>query len=552
MRKSRTSDGLKVNVVAGTYVVLLGINYPRECCDGLMGFSVHRVAHDEDEAYYLKGTKTFTETDPGFVSGSQYSTREHPIQSFQWADYSAKPGARYTYTVTALKGTPQKLVPVAKSKVPVVTESPESGDHDVYFNRGTAASQEYGRRFGDRRPEEVPNNKAFEWLSRGIYEALEKFVSTCEPGRHALRIAAYEFHYYPFVQLLKTAVDRGVDVKVVYDARKSSPKEANERAIAEYGIETSCIPREEGKSYIAHNKFIVKSDNGTPVEAWTGGMNFSEGGIFGHSNVAHVIQDPAVAVTYHHYWEILAGDPKVASMKPEVEALSPLPDWPPERESTGVFSPRKTLDALSFYAELATGARDALFMTFAFGMHDLFKEVYRNCNAPLRFALMEKPTRPMKDGPEKDAEEQEIRNLRNMTENVFAVGNFIRTNAYDGWLAETLSGLNSYVRYIHNKFMLIDPLGRVPVVVTGSANFSDASTLQNDENMVVIRKNRRVADIYLGEYMRLFTHHAFRESLQWRNPDQPPKPLRTDAWWTDYFGDTDRSRRRRYFAQVKS
>ena len=122
-----------------------------------------------------------------------------------------------------------------------------------------------------------------------------------------------------------------------------------------------------------------------------------------------------------------------------------------------------------------------------------------------------------------------------MPENVFAIGNFIRTNQIDGWVKERLTGLNSHVRFVHNKFMLIDPLSDDPIVVGGSANFSDASTRRNDENMVITRGNTRVADIYLGEFMRLYSHHAFRESLTFDNP-QPPKPLRTDDWWGEYFG----------------
>ena len=136
-----------------------------------------------------------------------------------------------------------------------------------------------------------------------------------------------------------------------------------------------------------------------------------------------------------------------------------------------------------------------------------------------------------------------------MPENVFAVGEFIRTNQIDGWVKERLTGLNTNVRFVHNKFLLVDPLTDDPVVVAGSANFSEASTIDNDENMVITRGNRRVADIYLGEFMRLYSHHAFRESLQRRNPEEPPKPLRTDAWWRDYFGDNERSTRRKYFAR---
>ena len=64
--------------------------------------------------------------------------------------------------------------------------------------------------------------------------------------------------------------------------------------------------------------------------------------------------------------------------------------------------------------------------------------------------------------------------------------------------------------YIHSKFLLMDPLATDPIVVTGSANFSDASTNDNDENMIAIRGDQRVADIYFTEFNRLFNHYYFR------------------------------------------
>ena len=536
--------------IAGTYVVVLGWNLPEASCNGLLGFSIHRTDHTENESYYLEGMKAFAETDPGFPAGSLYSTRDHPIQSFQWADYSAKPNHRYTFTVTALKGSPGNLTPFAAIAVEVTTESPESGTHDVYFNRGTAASQEYVRRFGDRPPDEVQNNKAYEWLSRGLYEALEDFIRSCEPGKHALRIAAYEFNYAKFLQLVKGVSDTGVDIQIVYDARQEKPGNANRAMVNQLGLDDISTARTEGKSYISHNKFIVKLEDGQPLCVWTGGTNFSDGGIFGHSNVAHVVEEPAVAATYLEYWEALAGNPKTAALRNKVEQLTPLPAVPVPAGTAVVCSPRKNVDALNFYAQLAMGAADGLFMTFAFGMNHTFRSVYQNSAAPFRLALMEKKTRPMKEGPERDVEEQLIQDLRNMPENVFAIGDFIRTNKFDGWVKEKLTGLNSNVRYVHNKFMLIDPLGDDPIVVAGSANFSEASTTENDENMLVIRGNKRVADIYLGEFMRLFSHHSFRESLNWRKPDEQPKPLRTDNWWADSFGNTPRSSRRKFFAQV--
>jgi phosphatidylserine/phosphatidylglycerophosphate/cardiolipin synthase-like enzyme len=238
-------------------------------------------------------------------------------------------------------------------------------------------------------------------------------------------------------------------------------------------------------------------------------------------------------------------------MKEMAETISPTLQGAPAEGTSVIFSPRASLEMLDWYAQLAGAAREGLFMTFAFGMNDRFKSAYQHGKAPFRIALFESLIRAMKEGPQKQAELARMQALRNLPENTFAVGELIRTNALDGWVKERLTGLSRNVRYIHNKFMLIDPLSDDPIVVAGSANFSVASTTENDENMLVVRGNTRVADIYLGEFMRLYTHHAFRESLKWRKPGDPVKPLATDDWWSDYFGETPRSVRRRFFARVQ-
>jgi len=552
MRTSKVSNGLKVNAIAGTYVVTLGFNLPKEKCNGLLGFSILRT-DDTGRAKYLEGMKCFSETDPGFPSGAMYSSNEHPIQIFQWADYSAEPGKTYTYKVTAVKGSPSSLTSFAECTVEVTTEEPEGGDQDVYFNRGTAASQEYIRRFGDKAPDKVPGNKAFDWLSRGLYEALEKFITSSQPGKHSLRIAAYELNYEPLLKLIEETLSNGVDIKIVYDAKKEVPGNKNKELVSLYNLTNVSTPRTTYASGISHNKFIVKLEDGEPIAVWTGGTNFSDGGIFGHSNVAHVVEDSGIANLFLKYWNALGKDLDHKKLPSAVEAITSIPPIDLPEGTSVLFSPRKSLDALSYYGNLALNAKDALFMTFAFGMNKTFKDVYRNSQAGFRLALLEKKTRPYKTDQQeaKLADEQEIQDIRNLPENIFAIGNFIRTNEFDGWVKERLTGLNSNVNYVHNKFMLIDPLSNDPIVIVGSANFSDASTIKNDENMLLVRGNPRVADIYFGEFMRLFSHFSFRESLQWRSVNEPPKPLRTDGWWESSFGDTPNSAKRKYFAQVE-
>ena len=548
MRVRKSDGNFSVHAVAGTYVVMFGFDLPKAACVGLLGFSIHRTDHTENEAYYLEGQKAFQQTDPGFPTGP-YSTKTQPIQSFQWADYSAKPGHQYSYVVTALKGSPENLISFAAVAIDVGTESPEGGIHDIYFNRGVAASQAYVRRFGNKRPDDPSINKqAFEWLSRGLYEAMTEFIAKDAGPGVTLRVAAYEFNYRPLLLSLGAAASKGSDVRIVYDARKENPRVGNRDAVAATGIGHLTKERLQGASYISHNKFIVRLVGGSPVAVWTGGTNFSDGGIFGHSNVAHVIEDPDIAQAYLDYWTLLNDDLANSKLKPKIEALAPLPDGEPPVGVTPVFSPRKNLDALNWYAALAGSAKQGLFMTFAFGINEQFQSVYRDADTPLRMALLEKKTRPMAPGPERDAEEAKIDALRRKNQNVFAIGSLIPNNKLNGWVRENLSGLNHNVNYVHNKFMLIDPLSDHPIVIAGSANFSNASTTDNDENMVVVRGDKRTADIYLGEFMRFYNHHAFRESLNWRKPADQPKWLRTDEWWSDFFNGSSRESRRKFFA----
>jgi phosphatidylserine/phosphatidylglycerophosphate/cardiolipin synthase-like enzyme len=238
---------------------------------------------------------------------------------------------------------------------------------------------------------------------------------------------------------------------------------------------------------------------------------------------------------------------------------TPAPPDPWDAVTTVVFSPRGAkLDALDWYARVAGEAQEALLMTFAFGMHKSFKDVYRKDDAILRMALLEK------EGNNPNTLEQDkkdIQQIRNRPNVVVAIGNRLVTNAFDRWLSE-MSRLSPHVHvyWIHTKYMLTDPLSEMPTVVSGSANFSKASTDTNDENMLVIRGNKRIADIYFGEYIRLYTHYAFREAVKramqkeklGKPQDWKPQYLiDDDSWMETYFDAKDTSARyarRKYFA----
>lgn len=565
MRARKSSRGLTLQAIAGTHVVLLAMDMKQEACPGHMGFAIHRIDHAEDECNWLRGSKTFSATDPRLAPGSTYSTRDHPIQGFTWSDFTAKPGRRYTYRVEALAGAPDALKPFRSVAVEVSTESEEGGNHDVFFNRGAAASQAFARRFGAdasmaRAPQDDPR---WAWLSRGAHEAMLAFIARAVDARHALRVSAYEFRLESVAHALKAARERGVDVRILYDGCSNPPdnkghvfpRDDNRATAAAAQLQALCTERvtrpDIKRPPIAHHKFIVLLEDGDPMAVLTGSTNFSVGGVFGQSNVVHVVDHKTVAQAYLTCWNLIATNTDHRALRSALAALNPPTSGFPRRGTTCVFSPQSDRSALDWYAQLAREADGGLFMTFAFGMGAPFKESFRNGRAPLRYALMDKLLPSGTRKANRAAAEAEMLQLRRRVENRVAVGNRIATNRFDRWVKEKLTGLNTHVQYVHTKFMLLDPLGRHPVVITGSANFSEASTVANDENMLLIHGDRRVADIYLGEYMRLWNHYAFRE---WVAAGAPGAPLEfrhldvDDQWWKQYFGNTARSRQRAYFA----
>ena len=153
--------------------------------------------------------------------------------------------------------------------------------------------------------------------------------------------------------------------------------------------------------------------------------------------------------------------------------------------------------------------------------------------------------------------EGEIEALRRDPDNIVSGG-------YKTWIAKALNRLNGYVDYVHTKLMIVDPLSDDPLVVTGSGNWSSESCEENDENMVVIRGDQRVADIYLTEFMRLFNHYRLRGKAKTPKSKPSPGPTATrssnrrrihlvpDSSWAEpfYDGDSPEAKERKMFSGI--
>lgn len=564
--KSPKKNGYCIYAVSGVNTVSFAVDSAGADTKDLLGFSVERYDPTQNERYFMPGFKVFKEVISYPQPNIMASTYEHPVQSFTWDDFTAKPEREYTYFFYPVKGIPKNLKREEAAEIKIKTEPLFSSlEHDVFFNRGAASSQAYARRFHNRPPDKLKGKEkegALQWLSRELDEAIIKFIKQAGQG-DALLACFYEFRYLPVVEAFKDAINRGAAVKIITDAKvneykdkegfhESFPREDNLRAIRKAGIPLkNIIKRESNENDIQHNKFIIYMKGQKPSAVWTGSTNISEGGIFGQTNVGHWIRNEKTAEKYKEYWELLSADPggkpgdaiatkrkdndefrkKVVAIQNDIEPDG-IKDIP--AGVTPIFSPRKGSTMLQTYAEMVDGAEKSAAITLAFGINKVFKDLLKD-NTPrdqIIFMLLEK-----KDQPNPRSKDVFIK--LGAKNNIYqAYGSYIRESLYQ-WAKETnarILKLNNHVSYIHSKFLLMDPLSKDPIVVTGSANFSDASTKNNDENMVIIRGNTRTADIYFTEFNRLFNHYYFRsvyEELEKRGAAGSEQEvfLRPDDGW---------------------
>lgn len=454
---------------------------------------------------------------------------------------------------------------------------------DSFTDRKTGEVTHYAKPY--IKPEDVPDGAAYRWLSRGLEEAMLDFIAQAKDETYSLRAAVYEFTHDPAAQAFLDALERGADVKILHHAPESNAYSVKRKGRARYDIDENglvtldpnklevhqvhevdgitqaanatidrlglkdkghldafnemFIPR-VNTGAIAHNKFIVLLKDGKPIQVWTGSTNYTAGGIYGQSNVGHIVRDEAVAARYLAYWDELHDDPELKEMQqwnvdqqPDLE----IGEAPDPGSITAIFSPRpKTRNEpgmLEWYADRFASAKSSVHFTVAFSVAQQLFEVLekpsteRGKDPFLRYILMENITSA--------GVKKKYPVMKDVAENKIAYGATFKRRPEEDQLLEALTGLNEFVDYLHTKYVLIDALTDDPIVITGSANFSDASTNTNDENMLIIRGNTRVADI---EFMRLFNHFRFRNELNELGDaefDEQTALDENDSWTKPYY-----------------
>jgi len=575
--------GFEAKAIAGIHTVLIALNCPEARRKGLMGFAFERemVGPNSKGPKFLRSQKVFESVvpdpknarDPNDPSKpAAFYTDKFPVQSFVWGDYAASPNTTYRFRILPMYGPAAALTtdPNDEIKFNITTEKEwdETTKHGVWFNRGAIAGQKFAEEFGNKPPQNIndPNDKEVQWLSRGLLEACLKYINDT-PAGDALRVAAYEFTYPPIHKALMAAKTKGVDVKIVYHdtvvTKKDGTKEdgPNEIAMKQNGVpvndQTTTFRR--SKTKIPHNKFIVRLKNGKdPVEVWTGSTNFTPSGFLGQTNVGHRIADPETAQQYLEFWELVKTDPEIGDARAKLAKLTPDPAEVIAQKSVArLFSPRQKSEMLGWYGRRMLDAANSVWFTAAFGVGKPLEEPIGRKRDQMRFVLMEKPTTEAQKKTFATDKTRLILSYGVPLGEIYRMKNGkpttrdslrgkVKEFELDKWFfaEEHFRPKNDgFVFFVHTKFLLIDPLSDDPLICSGSANFSSGSLLQNDENMLLVRGDTRVADIYMTEFDRIFRHFYFRdvanELAASKDGDPDPKLAifldEKDTWHASYF-----------------
>jgi phosphatidylserine/phosphatidylglycerophosphate/cardiolipin synthase-like enzyme len=582
MRFTQTAGDFSAKVITGTHAILMAVNCKDERRKGLLGFAFKReIVGSGQPARWLRSLKVFPSivpdpknthdpTDP--KKHKAFYTNEFPVQSFLWGDYAATPGTKYRFNIMPMYGKPGALTTDKNDEIDLEIETEaewKPGEsHGVWFNRGAIAGQKFAEEFGNKPPQNIndPKDPTVVWLSRGLLEACLDYINST-PAGDALRVAAYEFTYPPIINALKDRLDHGVDVQIVYHDTTDGDS-ANENAMEAAGLPVNDqkVTYRRSKTKIPHNKFIVRLKGGTdPVEVWTGSTNFTPSGFLGQTNVGHRVADPETARQFFDYWLVLKTDPERDELREKTAALTPDPlDVIAEKSTARLFSPRAKPEMLGWYGRRMLNAANSVWFTAAFGVSPQLIEPLAKKRDQMRFVLMEKPAT---DAARKQLTQDMSRvilsygvplgELYTMKNGKPTARKPIREFELDKWFfqEEHFRPKNDgFVFFVHTKFLLIDPLADDPLVCSGSANFSSNSLLQNDENMLLVRGNTRVADIYMTEFDRVFRHFYFRDvanELADKGDDAKSIFLdETDGWTDAYFapGHQKTNRRLMFFA----
>jgi phosphatidylserine/phosphatidylglycerophosphate/cardiolipin synthase-like enzyme len=524
-----------------------------------------------------------------------------PVQKYSWKDVFAKRGQTYWYEIVPMIGTPGNLRRDASRAMRTnsVSLDPGHGDCSVFFNRGIVSTQAIAhalpksfaglpntavlkKRIAD------PNDPIRARLVGGLEVGVLQLLDRADKDGGECYCALYELSDKDLIDHLKSLGKKSLHV-ILSNAGDDTEEGSGDgdstntdarRDLHALGLDVQ--DRMLTKNHIGHNKFVVYVDaQGTAQAVLSGSTNWTSTGLCAQSNNAIVFESPSLAAEYLAYWRDLKADTKAADgdgttlqsskfrtsnrrarklhdVKDENgRAAGSVQAWfspsttqksVPRSKKKGAPPPPTPVDLAEVFEAIEKAKQGVLFLAFIPGSPSIvtkLKEVYdAKKKANELFYLRGAATSPDPAG-------------------LFRVDLFHRTSAADATVravpdppharadapVSSVAGIfATFAKWeaeiykighavIHDKILVIDPFTDDSLVVTGSHNLGFKASYSNDENMLIIRRNRGVAQAYAAHVLDVYEHYRWRWRIQQPLRDKfaelkkkNPKAKAADLW----------------------
>jgi phosphatidylserine/phosphatidylglycerophosphate/cardiolipin synthase-like enzyme len=529
---------------------------PSEFIPGARGFLLERERKTDQgqKVEIVENRVGFARDNP--KSGDHRPSNEWPFQRFNWTDHAVDVGSNVRYRVTAMTddggGPPYKKGP-ASNWTPWARLTADAGDgFSCYFNRGLVLSQFVARylkakklspaKFKSQLKKSV-DPKFRKFLEGDLGVKLADILSSANGNGTKLHAALYELDDEGLEDAM---IALGSRLNLVLANGSDKSGDGNEKArehLNNAGIPT--IDRLLKSKGLGHNKFVVLSNGSGPAAVWTGSTNWSTTGLCTQVNNGLLIEDGRVAKIFRKQWDRLrdASPPKLDPAN-FPKALIAANDEPTDLSVGGAkvtvwFTRTSDGSDMEALRELIKSAKSAiLFLMFTPGKQGLHTLAGQRANDRHMYIRGVVSTLGNEAG---DSDKNVLDINLVSSDKKFKPDRYTVVQPQGNeeilgpWIAEvTRKDFLSQVGHaiVHSKVLVIDPLSDDPVVVTGSHNFSAPASEKNDENLVIIRGQKKLAMAYATYVMSVYQHYRFRSYVR-ETLEQGKKP------WS-YLDDNDK------------
>jgi len=486
----------------------------------------------------------------GPVDAAGVSSAQSPIRRCLWTDHSVGDTDRVSYRVTAMtaSGAGFAAVPSSASAwTPAVVASGDAGDGlAAYFNRGTLMSQIVSRFVNNDTSEaalrtfltklETAGFQARRFLAGDALVQILAFLHGANAKGNRVRAALYEVNDRELVDALKVFGSRGH--VLIGNGSATKPWVATELTAAGLEVKHRDLSHTGASSPSVHNKFIVEVDHasGHALRVLTGSTNWTTTGLCTQLNNVLTIDEPTIAKRFLEQWAAL-----VAAHDDMTPALKTSNSTPTTAGNVTLYF-AATDGEVEFkpVLDLIHGAKHgALFLMFMPGQSPLLKALLdrvRNNDIYVR-GVVSTVNPAKKDGDVGSVGGQVVKSgapAQEFHDDVLLPAGVSENDKPS--FAETEFNVQEIraahlMAIVHSKTIVIDPFSDDCTVVTGSHNFSDSASKSNDENLVIVRGNKTLAQSYALHINGVYDHYSWRAFLaSGGDPNQIYKSL--DGWKT--------------------